>query len=246
MAPLPCVPVAFTFASSLLNGRATMYVMANELKYSEVTACAHCAAHVAQEIVAQWSRSWTGSDSQIPYTWSESDNYEMLLCPVCNGVSFRMYYYNDLIMEGAPDVTFQVLYPQTQSLPRGLPDRVQRSYEAALKVKRIDANAFGVLLGRVLEIVCDDRAAAGDDLYRKLEDLAKKNEIPEKLVDVAHSLRKLRNVGAHAALGELTPAEVPILEDLTRAILEYVYTAPFLATVAVSRIEQLRQARNTK
>lgn len=133
-----------------------------------------------------------------------------------------------------------------QPLPRGLPARVQQSYEAALKVRRIDANAFGVLLGRVLEIVCEDRAAARSDLYAKLQDLAEKKEIPEKLVDVAHSLRKLRNVGAHAALGELTPAEVPILEDLTRAILEYVYTAPFLATLAVSRIEQLRQARSKK
>jgi Domain of unknown function (DUF4145) len=63
-------------------------------------------------------------------------------------------------------------------------------------------------------------------LNKKLNDLAEKGEIPTKLVEVAHSLRKLRNFGAHASLGELTRDEIPILDDLCRAILEYVYNAP--------------------
>jgi hypothetical protein len=48
----------------------------------------------------------------------------------------------------------------------------------------------------------------------------------------ARGLRQFRNVGAHAELGELTKEEAPILENLTRAILEYVSSAPLLIAQA--------------
>lgn len=60
------------------------------------------------------------------------------------------------------------------AIPLGLPPDIQRGYTAALKVKPIDCNAFGVLLGRVLELVCADRNAGGDSLDKKLSDLASK------------------------------------------------------------------------
>ena len=118
-------------------------------------------------------------------------------------------------------------------------------YEAAQRVKNISANAYGVLLGRVLELVCEDRQAKGDSLHKKLQDLSTRGEIPAKLVDVARSLKDLRNVGAHALLGNLTAGEVPMLEDLTRAILEYVYSAPALAEAAVERFNALRRRKKT-
>ena len=65
-------------------------------------------------------------------------------------------------------------------------------------------------------------------------------EIPAKLVDVAAGIRRLRNIGAHADLGELTEGELPVLDDLTRAILEYVYSAPLLAKEAEKRFARLK------
>ena len=79
-----------------------------------------------------------------------------------------------------------------------------------------------------------------------MADLASKGEIPTKLIGVANSLRILRNIGAHATLGELTPGELPILENLCRAILEYVYTAPFLVEEAEKRVRLLKQAPTRK
>jgi hypothetical protein len=145
-----------------------------------------------------------------------------------------------------PDVEFETLYPYGSKLPLGLPETVGKAYESALKVRPIDANAFSVLLGRVLDLVCIDRKAGGKTLNEKLNDLASKGEIPEKLVRVAKGLRQFRNVGAHAELGELTAAEVPILEDLTRAILEYVYSAPLLASQAEQRLEQLKNKESER
>jgi len=78
---------------------------------------------------------------------------------------------------------------------------VESSYDAALAVKRIDPNAFAVLLGRVLDAVCEDRQAKPDKLFNRIEDLAKCGEFPPNLKELAHNLRKLRNFGAHDSLG---------------------------------------------
>jgi len=94
-----------------------------------------------------------------------------------------------------------------------------------------------------LDIVCQDRNADGEDLNEKLEDLSNKGEIPSKLVAVTASLRKLRNVGAHADLGELTAKEAPLLDDLCRAILEYVYSAPYLVKKAEEKLQELKKVK---
>jgi hypothetical protein len=164
-----------------------------------------------------------------------------LKCPACGKIELRTYYYHEAFDEQAPD--YKTLYPVSSKLPLGLPATIQQEYEAALKVRSISANAYSVLMGRVLELVCEDRTAKGKDLFQKLTDLAAKGEIPNKLVAVADKLRTFRNVGAHAVLGELTEKEVPILESLSRAILEYVYSAPFLVAQAKEALEKLKRRK---
>ena len=44
----------------------------------------------------------------------------------------------------------------------------------------------------------------------------------------------------HAQLGELTEKEVPVLDALCRAILEYVYGAPDLVARVKARLDGLR------
>ena len=102
-----------------------------------------------------------------------------------------------------------------------------------------------MLLGRLLELVCQDRNASGKYLGTRLKDLASKGEIPDKLVGVADGLKNLRNVGAHPTLGELTVSELPIMDSLCRAILEYVYSAPFIAQQAETRFNQLKKTSNS-
>jgi hypothetical protein len=57
---------------------------------------------------------------------------------------------------------------------------------------------------------------------------------------MAHGLRQLRNVGAHADLGELNESEIPVLDALSRAILEYVYRAPRLLEEVNERLKKLK------
>src|ERR1700674_1403980 len=203
-------------------------------RFSGSIKCGHCQNRAPMEIVHVQSETREMSDRDNPFSYDAGFVYELLKCPACEGIGFRRYWWNDAFMDGS-DVEFETLYPSAERTLQGLPDKIARGYQAAQKVRNIDANAYGVLLGRVLDSVCEDRNASGNSLDERLKSLAEKDEIPDKLVDVATGIRRLRNVGAHADLGELTPAELPVLDDLTRAILEYVYYAPLLATEAQER-----------
>lgn len=162
--------------------------------------------------------------------------YELLSCAACNEITLRETW---LDFQDIP-VGHSLLYPTRRLAPKALPEKIDKAFEAANRVKGIDANAFAVLLGRVLELVCLDRSADGKDLADKLKSLSEKGEIPSKLVDVATSLRHFRNVGAHATLGELSPAETSIVDELCRAVLEYVYSAPALVEQAKKSLDKLK------
>ena len=133
------------------------------------------------------------------------------------------------------------MYPTPQTNIEGLPESVKKAYEAALKVKNVEPNAFAVLIGRMLDIICKDRNAKGKTLYEKLNDLSTHNEIPDRLAEMAQGLRVLRNIGAHADLGEIVQSDVPILIDFCEAILEYIYRAPARINILQKRLDSLKK-----
>ncbi len=95
---------------------------------------------------------------------------------------------------------------------------------------------------RVIEAVCQDRAATGRTFYDKLRSLAENRDIPSKLLDIAHGIRKLSNVGAHFDEDvNLTQDEAELLNDLCIALLEYVYTAPKLLEKVQGSLERIEK-----
>ena len=184
-------------------------------------------------VVAEYNRR-----RSFDYDWGL---WELVECPACNEVILRKRHWD----EDYPDeLHYELLYPSPQGKVDGLPETIDRAYMAALKIRAIDSNAFAVLLGRVLDLVCIDRAAQGASLFERLKDIADKGIIPQQLADMAHAMRQLRNIGAHADLGELTQAEVPILESLIKAILEYVYAAPALVALVQKKIDLFKPKRH--
>lgn len=217
-------------------------------KFSDKTQCRHCLNQAPMEIVSEFSRVIDTVDVHPNDYENVYKIYQLLQCPACFDLSLQEYQWCDAYMESAADTTIEILYPtmKTDDIPLGLPANINKALVAAQKVKSIDANAYGVLTRRVLEMVCIDRKAKGINLAEQLEDLARKNEIPNKLVMVAKNIRNLGNIGAHATLGDLTKDEIPILNALSNAILEYVYTAPYLADQAEDRVNKLKTKRKSK
>jgi Domain of unknown function (DUF4145) len=200
--------------------------------------CGYCDKVASQKVVAQYVQTigqvyeLGGEGFYDQQDWT----LRLSLCESCEVVNYS-------VEDDGAEVT--VLYPKSSTEFQGLPENVAKAYKAARAVRLIDANAFAVLLGRALELVCLDRKANGKTLHAQLEDLSKRGEIPGPLADMANQLRILRNIGAHAGLGELTKSEVPILDDLCKAILEYVYVAPNRVAKVSQRIENLKNHGKT-
>ena len=219
-------------------------VNAKKKKTSIFVECRHCSNKAPMDIRGSYHLDTTPvideSDPPRLYDYDqEGYDYELLSCQICKKVTLLETYIPPY---GYDDIT-KILYPSATLRLSGLPSQIQQAYELALKVRVIEPNAYAVLIGRILEMICEDRKAVGKNLYEQLSDLAAKGEIPTKLVGVAHSLRQLRNLGAHASLGELTSEEIPLLDDLCKAILEYVYIAPSLAEKAEARFNTLKNKK---
>lgn len=210
---------------------------------SKLSSCGHCSNISHMPIKGKVFDIEPQGDSEHGYYGEAGLVYCVLECPACKKVNIISYNWHDG-MESEDDIEYEILFPQDINFPIGLPENILSTLKAAEKIKTIDVNAYAILLGRLLELVCIDRKAKGDTLALMLKDLADKNEIPEKLVKVAKGLRGFRNIGAHAGLGNLSENEIPIVKALCYAILEYIYSAPHLATIAETKLNLIKNRKS--
>jgi hypothetical protein len=196
------------------------------------------------EIVAQHSEVHTYDDERTSITWDAGHLFQLAKCPACSDVVLQKGYWHSGTMD-VPE--YAVLYPSHPiEIPRGLPAAIAQEYLAALKIRSINVNGYGAVLRRILDMICEDREAQGKYLANKINDLAKRGEIPKNLVKVASRLKDLGDIGAHPSLGALTENEIPVLDNLTRAIAEYVYTAPLLVQEAAKQLSRLKSSSDAK
>ncbi len=205
---------------------------------SKALSCGHCSNISHMKIIGNVSRP----DERISLLIQgpeDGTTYSVLECPACKRENIISYYYHEF-MDSEDDITYELLYPIDKNLPVGLPKEILSTLEAAEKVKTINVNAYVILLRRLLELVCLDRKAKSGTLASMLSELAKRGEIPEKLVLVAQGVKNFGNIGAHAGLGELSQLEIPIVKALVTAILEYIYSAPHLASMAEAKLNEIK------
>lgn len=189
---------------------------------------------------------WTGKYTQIYGEHDPENNiiapftdfhWSILVCQLCNSPIVRQTAaFSELDIE---NYVTETLYPSNRKF-RYLPTKVQRSYDAAMKIMPIDPNSFAVLIGRTLEFMCQDRQAKGKILSTMLNDLATRGEIPKLVVDIANSLRLFRNIGAHASDIDISRNDAEIMKDLCGTILEYVYEAPSVLQNLQKRSARIR------
>lgn len=131
------------------------------------------------------------------------------------------------------NITYELVYPQVnQKIPKGMPSTIEKAYRIADRIKAIDIDIYTISLRKILELVCIDKHAKSGTLNEMLQDLANKNEIPNKLVMIASHLKSFGNIGTHPLAGRLSKNEFPIIKSLIDSILAYLYEAPYLASIA--------------
>ena len=176
----------------------------------------------------------------FPYTDEAYTKWQLLLCPACRKVLLLEKKWDtfNIDFETGYEVEEELLYPANIITTEGLPEKVRKSFEAALRVRNVEPNAFAVLIGRTLEFICKDRNAKGKNLNEKLDYLSSIQDIPGSLAKMAHSIRALRNIGAHASDDNITESDVPVLIQFTESILDYVYRAPARLEAVKRRIQK--------
>jgi hypothetical protein len=189
--------------------------------------CGHCLGKARMPIVFSCSRA--DGRSGVRTLRGIETSWELLSCPNCEMLQLRAGHTSP---DDVDPFRWEVVYPDTRKLPRGLPTEVARAYEAALIMRGVDQAAYAVLLGTVLEIVCQHEDAWGQSLLYRLRDLASRSLIPATLADTAHGLRAFRTSMAMARATDLGADDVPLLEPLCEAVLTYVYVGPALMAAA--------------
>lgn len=127
---------------------------------------------------------------------------------------------------GCIDLT-EYCYPQIKEYgDAAVPEYIQRAFEAALKVKNIDAPLCLIALRRVLEAICKEKGADGNDLSKMIKDLVDKKILPEMLDDACWVIRQLGNCAAHADDIDFYKYEVERTTEFVGAIIDYLYILP--------------------
>lgn len=185
-----------------------------------IVTCEHCGNKVPMQVKGGYRE-----DGEIIFDW------QFVRCPVCHQPSLIETNSEDCSADGSTFVN--VLYPTPIAPPwTDIPARIGNAYRKALRLRHIDANAFAVAIGRTLDMICQDRKAKGRDLNEKIDSLGKSG-LPNRLVEIAHQLRLIRNLGAHTSEVEVAEEDVPVLIAFTDSILDYLYVAP-------AKLEELR------
>lgn len=208
---------------------------------STVLTCEHCGNRSKMDVRAEYAEKLADVDEATNnFIAGYTTQWRLLQCPVCSKPTLQQRLWNtfELDYNDVPIVTTTILYPAASRRLVGLPTKVGKEYEAALKVRNISPPACAVLAGRTLEVLCTLEGAEGRTLVQRLDSLAKADKIPGPLAQMAQHLRQIRNLGAHPDEDEVTTEDVNVIIDFLEAILEYVYVAPARVAAVEARLKK--------
>src|SRR5215213_4262557 len=126
------------------------------------TKCGRCGKRANMEVLTSYTDVEVHEDDEeweFDETWW---TWRLSRCARCEAINLIL---EDQVGE------MRGLYPQLEKRVEGLPPEVAQAHEAAKRVKTVDFNAYAVLLGRVLDKVCENRKAQGESLPARLQDL---------------------------------------------------------------------------
>lgn len=199
--------------------------MSNE-EYKLLT-CYHCGNRGLLKIENMHTKTFGGpifseTGEVIDYDPCEKYNWFTLSCPVCDKVTLFEECFDELYSE-----TFNKnLYPEVDITFNGVPESVKSAFESALKVKNIDSAICLFSLRRVLEAICKEKNASGNNLYEMVQDIITKQVLPEMFDDACWIIRELGNSAAHCDDKTFYKSQVEQTINFVETIIDYLYVLP--------------------
>lgn len=211
--------------------------MDNEEKpYRDVAYCPHCGNHAPQRFI--------GTHSRLADPKEETAYYTLVACETCD----RGLLYVSGYVKPTPAMFYgggfslkdkQLVWPNAGTLHESVPDAVRACYEEAAGIKGRSPNGFANQIRRALEALCQDRGATNRTLAENIRELASRGEIPPVLSEMTDLLRILGNIGSHAAAQTVEPEHVDAIDEFFRAVVEYVYVAPYRVNEVKKQLDRL-------
>lgn len=201
--------------------------------------CYHCGNKGLLRVLYNHEDTWGGAEDL-----EEEFNWFLLKCPVCGMLSLREDYTNEAMIDHRQNQFYEkrIIYPKTKYDFEFAPKSIQRAFESAVKVSKIDTDICLLSLRRTLEMICKDKAAQGKTLELKIQDLVTKNILPATLDDSSWLIRNMGNDAAHADAIHYTDYEVEQIIEFVAQIITYLYELP----ERITRLKKSRQKRLDK
>lgn len=158
--------------------------------------------------------------------------YKTYLCPVCKKITLYEIYWDEFLLDYdssgkiVESPTEEILYPTTSIDFMGIPAQVASAYAAALKCRNIDTVICLIALRRILEFICHDKQAKGQNLWRKIEDLSSKGILPPELKHASIITKNYGNMGAHDSQINVSQTDINLIFEFVKYILDYLYVLP--------------------
>jgi hypothetical protein len=181
----------------------------------KVLNCRYCGNTTLMKQVGEHKNSWD-EDGYYGYF-----HYFMMCCPVCGRVTLFQHYWSN----ACEDET-EILYPTTSVNYTEVPSEIKSAFDAAVQTKGIDGAICILSLRRVLEMICKDKGAAGNDLASQIKDLISRKMLPEMMSDVLYVIRKYGNEAAHGDAVPFHLYDVEQLIDYMATTINYLYSLP--------------------
>lgn len=197
--------------------------------------CRDCHRETRHEIVTEATNSGTLETGDDTIDWSQE--HQIIRCLGCETFSFRKTSGTDqdYVQISATEYEYQPivnLYPNPHEgrqplTDKGLlPDKIQRIYEETLQsLNDTQPVLCGIGTRAIIETVCKDKNATGNDLYNKINSLVGLGVLTQDGADILHKLRTLGNDAAH----EVKPhslQELGLAFDVVDHLLLGVYILP--------------------
>lgn len=166
-------------------------------------------------------------------------DYEIVQCQGCETISFRKVWRDsdDIFHDGKGGLVNEIdfIYPkrvegrQQLEYSRKLPSQIHDIYnETHIALSNKLPVLTGVGIRALIETVCKDKSATGDNLKDKIDSLVTIGVLTMEGAEILHSLRYMGNDAAH----EVKPhkdEELNTAFDVVENLLESVYIIPIKA-----------------
>lgn len=201
-------------------------------------ACAKCSGKTAHVPVVQVHVQGSEGDSNYSVDWS--DYHQIVKCLGCRTISYRIVSSNS--EEYFHDENDVCIYPESEKLypPRVegvkglgdekfyLPLKVKQIYEETQIALSVQAPVLAAIgLRALLETVCKEKEAEGEDLFKKIDSLVDKRILTPAGAKILHKIRTLGNAAAHEVKPH-TEGQLALAMDIVEHLLKDVYILPKL------------------